>query len=139
MSTEALLSRLDGVKRTGPNRWLARCPAHADRSPSLAVRELDGGRVLIHCFAGCGVEAILSAAGLDFDALFPARPIEDGKRVHRPFSPLEALRCVAFEATLAAVAASNVAQGVPMSEEERARLHTAAVRISHALDVALGQ
>ena len=138
MSTEALLSRLDSVRQTRLDHWIARCPAHDDRLPSLAVRKLDDGRVLVHCFAGCSVDAILSAAGLDFDTLFPAQPIEHGKRVRQPFNPLEALRCVAFEATLVAVAGSNVAQGIPMSEAERLRLQTAARRINHALDVALG-
>ena len=103
------------------------------------MRELDDARVLIHCFAGCSVEEILSAIGLQFDALFPRQRIAHGKRVSRPFGPLEALQCVAFEATLAAVAASNLSQGVPLSEEERARLSTAAGRIHHALDVVLGQ
>lgn len=80
MSADALLLRLDGVKRTGPNRWIGRCPAHDDRSPSMAVRELDDGRVLVHCFAGCSVEEILSAAGLEFHALFPEPPVGHGKR-----------------------------------------------------------
>ncbi len=139
MGADALLSRLEAVKRTGPDRWIGRCPAHEDRSPSLAVRELDDGRVLVHCFAGCSVGAILDAAGLGFHALFPDEPIRHGKRVRRSFSPLQALHCVAFEATLTAVAASNVARGEPLSEEERQRLHTAAGRINHALEVALGK
>jgi hypothetical protein len=138
MSADAVLSRLDGVKRTGPDRWIACCPAHDDRSPSLAVRELDDGRVLIHCFAGCCVEEVLSAAGVDFHTLFTDRPVEHGRRIRQPFSALQALRCVAFESTLAAVAASNVARGIAMSEEDRQRLHTAAGRINHALEVALG-
>lgn len=53
MSAGALLARLDAVKPTGPGRWLARCPAHEDRSPSLSIRELDDGRTFVHCFAGC--------------------------------------------------------------------------------------
>jgi len=31
---------------------MACCPAHRDRNPSLSIRE-DGGRVLVHCHAGC--------------------------------------------------------------------------------------
>ena len=59
----AVLGRLGGVKRTGPNSWMARCPAHDDRNPSLsvAVRE---GKLLLHCFAGCAPEAVLEALGL---------------------------------------------------------------------------
>ena len=138
MSAAALLSRLEGFKATGPSRWIGCCPAHEDRFPSLAVRELDDGRVLIHCFAGCSVDEILSVAGLDFRVLFPEQRALHVTRERTAFSPLQALRCIAFEATLAAVAASNIAQGVPMSEDERLRLHTAAGRINHALEVALG-
>jgi DNA primase len=47
MSAEALLAHLDKVRRTGAGRWIARCPAHDDKSPSLAIRELDDGRTLI--------------------------------------------------------------------------------------------
>ena len=73
MTAVALLDRLDGVKRVGVDRWLARCPAHNDMRPSTAVRELDDGRVLVHDFAGCSVEDVLVAVGLSFDALFPER------------------------------------------------------------------
>ena len=59
----AVLSRLDGVKRTGPNSWMARCPAHPDRNPSLSI-SLKEGKVLVHCFAGCAPEAVLEALGL---------------------------------------------------------------------------
>ena len=38
---------------------------------------------------------------------------------------------------LVALAASDLAQGKPLSEDLRARLVTAAGRINHALDVAL--
>lgn len=74
MSVDALLSRLDGVKRTGPGRWIARCSAHDDRHASLSVRELDDGRVLVHDFAGCSVEEVLAAVGMTFDAPADAQP-----------------------------------------------------------------
>jgi len=52
MSATPVLDRLDKVKQTGPDRWIACCPAHDDKSPSLAVRELDDGRILLHDFGG---------------------------------------------------------------------------------------
>src|SRR5688572_14317958 len=73
MSAETLLSRLHGVRKTGPDRWLAKCPAHQDRTASLSVRD-DGGRTLVHCFALCEPEDVLGAVGLDWSALFPADP-----------------------------------------------------------------
>jgi DNA-binding transcriptional ArsR family regulator/uncharacterized protein (DUF983 family) len=45
------------------NQWRALCPAHDDQRPSLAFTERDG-RILVHCFAGCSVEAICNALGI---------------------------------------------------------------------------
>jgi len=64
-----LLSRLDKVRSSGSNRYLACCPAHEDRSPSLAISSADD-RLLIHCFAGCSPDEILTALDLDMSALF---------------------------------------------------------------------
>lgn len=52
-------------------RWMAQCPAHDDREPSLSLTEADGGRVLFHCFAGCDPEDVLNALGLDWRDCFP--------------------------------------------------------------------
>lgn len=50
--------------------WIALCPAHADRLPSLSIREGRGGRTLLRCFAGCSAEAIAHALGLKMSDLF---------------------------------------------------------------------
>ena len=73
MSIETLISRLDGVKETGRGKYLSRCPSHNDRSPSLAIKEGDDGRVLLHCFAGCETQNVLSAIGLEFRDIMPER------------------------------------------------------------------
>ena len=67
-----VLGLLDGVKVDGGG-WVARCPAHDDRTPSLSVGEGDGGRALINCYAGCDVGAVLSAIGLQTKDLFASR------------------------------------------------------------------
>lgn len=127
-----LLDRLQGVKRTGPSRWLARCPAHDDRHPSLAIREADDGRVLLHCFAGCSVEDIVSAVGLELADLFPPRPIPYAKPERQPFPAIDVLRAVAHEALLCALAASDMAKGKVLSSDERERLNRAALRLQEA-------
>ncbi len=73
--TMLVLNHLDYVKQTGQGKWLARCPAHDDRSPSLAIKEVEG-RVLIHCFAGCSVMDVLQAVGLKMANLFPDKSID---------------------------------------------------------------
>jgi hypothetical protein len=69
-ATERVLDRLDGVKQTAPDRWIARCPAHEDRSPSLSIRQIGDGRVLLHCFSGCQIGDILAAIGLELRDLY---------------------------------------------------------------------
>lgn len=68
---ERLLARLRDVKPSGGG-WLARCPAHDDRRPSLSVAEGEGGRGLVKCHAGCGVDAVCAAIGLRVADLMPA-------------------------------------------------------------------
>ncbi len=71
MTLEDFLARLDGkVKRTGGG-VIVRCPAHADRSPSLSIAQGDDERILLRCFAGCTVEEITAAMGLSVKDLFP--------------------------------------------------------------------
>jgi hypothetical protein len=67
-----VLERLNRVRRSGEG-WVARCPAHEDRSPSLSVREGNDGRALVHCHAGCDVTRIVSALGLELTDLFPPK------------------------------------------------------------------
>jgi hypothetical protein len=57
------------LKRCGKG-WSCRCPAHDDRSPSLSVDAGDDGRALVRCHAGCTVEAVCAAIGLQPSDLF---------------------------------------------------------------------
>lgn len=68
---DKVLACLDKVKPTGPNKWKACCPAHDDKTPSLAITETSDGVVLLKCWAGCSVTNIVSAIGLDLRDLFP--------------------------------------------------------------------
>jgi hypothetical protein len=66
--------------------WLARCPAHEDRSPSLSI-STRGEKILLHCFAGCTVVAICAALGLRVSDLFndnapPVSPAERKARIY---------------------------------------------------------
>ncbi len=69
MRVEEFLSRVKGVRRSG-NGWIALCPAHSDRDPSLSVHVRDG-TTLLHCHAGCTTEAVCAALGIKIRDLFP--------------------------------------------------------------------
>jgi hypothetical protein len=47
------------ARRSGTG-WIARCPAHADKTPSLSITERDG-KVLVHCHAGCAQTDVIAA------------------------------------------------------------------------------
>lgn len=70
MALHDVLARFPGARSTGSG-WQVRCPAHEDRVASLAISEGGEGRVLVHCHAGCRLDAILSASGLTLKDLFP--------------------------------------------------------------------
>jgi len=63
MTVHELLGRLQSVRRNGGG-WLARCPAHDDRKPSLSIHEVNG-TILLKCFAGCAFDEIVAVLGLE--------------------------------------------------------------------------
>jgi putative DNA primase/helicase len=65
VTPEALASALRG-HRTGAT-WMARCPVHDDRSPSLSISAGRDGKLLVCCHAGCeqrDLIAVLQQRGL---------------------------------------------------------------------------
>jgi hypothetical protein len=66
---QAVLDRLDVASRNG-EKAMSFCPAHDDRTnPSLSLKA-ENGRLLLHCFAGCQPEDIISKVGLGMQDLF---------------------------------------------------------------------
>jgi len=133
LSANTLLSHLTGVKETGAGRYLACCPAHLDKNPSLAVREKDDGRILVKCFAGCSVEEVLDAVGLEFDALFPKRAIGDHiPRERRPFNSSDVLAALTFEINVASIILDRMVNDKDITAGDWLRFKTAADRIRSA-------
>jgi putative DNA primase/helicase len=76
---DAVLSRLDKVKKNDRG-WMASCPAHDDRNPSLSLTIAPDGKVLLYCHAGCEPPDICSAMGLSMQDLFPDQPKPEPRR-----------------------------------------------------------
>lgn len=139
-ASSVLLPRLERVRPTGPNRWLARCPAHADRSPSLSVRDLDDGRTLLHCFAGCATAAVLAAVELSLSDLYPPRPATLAKLAkpeRQPFPAGDILKALAYEVEIVVLASARLldAGDSILGESDFARLQLAHSRIQSALSL----
>lgn len=69
LNSEDFVSRLEKRRRYGEG-WIACCPSHDDKKPSLSVKEADNGHLLIHCWGGCGAADVVAAMGLSLADLF---------------------------------------------------------------------
>lgn len=132
MSVDTLLQRLTKVKG-GRGHWTACCPAHEDRSPSLAITETDDGRILLKCFGGCSVQAIVGAIGMDMTDLFPDSNDHYKPKVKNAFYATDLLKLIEFESTIVIIAANDLANGKQLSDNDRSRLRQAHERILEAI------
>ncbi|MCL1824551.1 MAG: DNA primase [Betaproteobacteria bacterium] len=135
MPIDTLLSRLERVRPSGPDCWMARCPAHEDQRPSLSLRELDDGRVLLYCYAGCSTADVLDAVGLSLSDLFPEKIGEHVTPERRPFPAADILRSISFECLVVATSGRTLLNGEPFTEEDQERLMLAVERIQAAVDI----
>ncbi len=134
MAVEPILARLEKVRSTGPLRWSACCPAHQDKTPSLAVREMPDGRVLIHCFSGCSAMDIVGAIGLELSDLMPERIEHHIAPVRKPWTDTDALRLLALESKVVVLALSDLSSGKVPTDSDIERLAIAAGNITRALE-----
>jgi putative DNA primase/helicase len=58
--TAEIIAKALGGRRAGGG-WIARCPAHEDRKPSLSITDAKGGKVLVRCHAGCPQARVIAA------------------------------------------------------------------------------
>ena len=129
---DTFLDRLDKLKSTAADRWIARCPAHDDKGPSLSVRLVDD-RILVHCFAGCDAIDVVNAVDLELADLFEGRP---EKHAHKParsrIPPRELLTLLQHEITVACLIAADFLAAKIITEKDWNRLADAAARIGSA-------
>lgn len=121
---ENVLSRLHGVKKTGPNKWKAFCRAHDDKNnPSLAISECDDGKVLLHCWSGCTIHQITAALDLDLGDLFP------GEKKQRRGPSKAAIK---HEQIVYHIAMNALMRGNHLNAEDQARFQLAKQRLGVA-------
>lgn len=132
---DRVLERLNNPRSMGADRWRCACPAHGGKNTStLSIGVGHDGAVLLRCWAGCDVDQIVHALGLDLVDLFPPK-LATGHGAppctrRRLISATQALTVLNAEANLVAVAACNVSQGIALTSVDRHRLLDAAERIA---------
>ncbi len=135
MTPDAVLSRFERIRESGHGRYLAPCPSHEDRSPSLSIRVTDDQCILLHCFGGCHVEDVVSAIGLSMTDLFPERPKQhtNGKFKAPRLRAQEALMLLGQEISVVAILLGELVEiinrGETPSDLALARLRQAFSRI----------
>lgn len=134
MSLDSLLSKLDGVRETGPGKWRARCPSHESKSLTLSIAEGDSGAALIYCFAGCGATEVLAAVGLQLSDLYPEDSVIRSRRYDRtPRKDYAArLHQLVHSASVVQVAAEHIEQGKVLSKADMSDLKAACEVIREA-------
>ena len=134
MIADKLISLLDGVTETGRDRWIACCPSHEDRSPSLAIREAEDS-LLIYCHAGCSSYEIVSAVGLELSDLYPEKLSVVGNRpMSKPFPAADVLKCLSQESIYLSIIAEAIGKGEKLETYEVDRVFTSASRFNSALE-----
>lgn len=121
INADALLNRLDGLKKTGEGKYLAKCPAHKDKSPSLSIKEIPGEKLLFNCFAGCSAESILAAVGIEWRDIYPAR-VDDKKERFPQFNTRELFPLLVQESLIALLAVQQIERGEPLTEHDIQRV-----------------
>lgn len=140
-----MLARLEGVIQTGKG-WRARCPSHGGRSASLAIAQGDNGRLLVHCFAGCQVHEVLGAIGLQVGDLFMRRDLRSMSPAERSQLREAALLpkwraahdVLAHCAAVTLAAANQIAEGMPLDDDDLTILRMTCLKIFDAQEVLRG-
>lgn len=134
---DTLLPLLDKVKQTGNSKWVACCPAHDDKTPSMAIKETESGMILIRCFAGCGFNEIVASVGLLPEDLFPEKPSHHKRAPERqPFSPNQVLKCVFSDLQKIAIASRAIANKQEITEDDYQAFSEAIERVEDAISKA---
>ena len=134
MTVNRLLGRLKKAHQTSPGKWRACCPAHDSSSKSLSIADIEG-RILVHCFAGCSPEAILSTVGLSFGDLYET-PLGNFSPLKRSaFNARDVLDLVVHEAMTLSVIASDFLRHRQISTLEAERLFSATSRLNQIIGV----
>lgn len=119
---DKLLSCLDKVRQVKTNRWLALCPAHPDKNPSLQITETEDGTLLVKCWAGCTTAEITRAVSLEMRDLFPCNKDSNHHLPNRT--------AVAHERLILRLGQALIREGAELTEEDKQRFALAHNRLA---------
>ena len=133
---DLVLSRLDAFKlrENARDRWRACCPAHGGKNASsLSIGVGADDQVLLRCWAGCEVEQVAHALGLELSDLFPPK-VTNGHgsppiKRRRLLTAGQALDLLEREALVLFIVGTDMNVHKAISDDDHARLAEAVARI----------
>lgn len=124
------MNNFDGVRETGNGQYSCRCPAHEDKSASLGIKQGDGDRILLNCFAGCSVNDILKSVGLDWKDILPDSGLD--VEIKTKFNPFAVLKMIRDEVLIIGLASADIRKGKPLNDKDHMRLLEAVANVRDA-------
>jgi len=125
---KTILSRLEKVRAIGADRWMACCPAHDDKTPSLVITDA-GDKILMHCYAGCSTDEILTALGMKWSDLYRDEWMAAREAAYASRKPLGKADPLAVEENVVLIAKEKLENGGQLTVEDEARVKLAIERI----------
>ena len=130
MLIQEVLNHFDNVRESGANQYSCRCPAHKDGSNSLGIKQGDGDRILLNCFAGCDVKSILESAGLEWKDIMNEEKLFQAEKLK--FNPYAVLKAIRDEVLIIGLASADIRKGKPLNDKEHDRLLQAVANVRDA-------
>ena len=134
MTADRLLQHLTGTRSTGRGTWIARCPAHDDKHPSLSIRETGRrqgpGQVLDRMLRRRGGRGGGPGAGRPL----PRAPVASWEARATPVSGRRRTSGGGARSTIGRGFCLPPGNGGALTDDDRARLLLAAARIGAAVD-----
>ena len=127
-----LREMLDGVVGEGES-FMAKCPAHDDRSPSMRVTYRDD-RILLYCCAGCTAQDILDSLNLSWSDLFNSQWTAAERQAYAQKQQLRKVDPMEVEMNIILIMNNKRKNGESITAEDEARDIVARQRYSVYLD-----
>lgn len=117
-------------KCIGSNKYMACCPAHEDKSPSLHITLGRDNNILVHCFSGCSQLAVVES--LKSLGLWPEKEREqkNDKPKYNPANDNRNLESFDRAVLIVAIAELDKEKGLEFSENDIDAIHKARTVIS---------
>lgn len=128
---ERILSYFSKVKSMGGHKYMASCPKHVDKTPSLAIKERSGGTILMHCFS-CGANGveICQALGIEPTELFPDS--NPAAKKHYPRSAINnrSINALRDDFVRLLIIANGMKNAGDLSEDDRKFIADLAIKVN---------